>query len=105
MTDEQRWAKAVLNWTERVGGITVNGIRLASAGKDRSIFSQMLVLLREAEDMQPDEASKTAFRQSPQTIVDADGQSHTMTVTDVRALLVLYGSAYRDLWQDAQVVD
>ena len=59
------------------------------------------ILLREAENLQPDEAAKTAFRASPQTIADASGTTHTMSVTDLRALLVAYGAAYQALWTAA----
>ena len=59
------------------------------------------MLLRETEDMLPDEPTKAAFRASPQTITDADGTPHTMTVTDLRALLVAYGAAYQAMWTAA----
>ena len=42
-------------------GITINGIRLAAADRDRSLFAQGLVLMRETEDMLPDEASTTVW--------------------------------------------
>lgn len=87
-------------------GITVNGIRLAAKEKDRSLFSQGLILLREAEDMLPDDVAKAAFRASMQTIVDANGNTHTMSVTDLRSLMVAYGSTYQALWTAAaQAVD
>jgi len=101
MTPEQRWAKASLQRAERKGGITINGIRLAASERDRSLFAQGLVLLRETEDMLPDEPTKAAFRSSPQTITDSDGTPHTMTVTDLRALLVAYGAAYQAMWTAA----
>jgi hypothetical protein len=101
MSLEQQWAKAVLRRVERIDGITINGIRLAASEKDRSLFSQGLVLLREAEDLLPDEPTKAAFRASPQTIADAQGNTHTMSVTDLRALLVAYGAAYQALWTAA----
>ena len=101
MNPNQTWAKATLQRTERKGGITINGIRLAASEKDRSLFSQGLVLLREAENMQPDEAAKTAFRASIQTIADADGNLHSMSVTELCGLLVAYGSAYQALWTAA----
>ena len=105
MTNEQRWAKASLQWTERKGGITVNGIRLAASEQDRSLFAQGLILLREAENLQPDEPSKTAFRASMQTIADADGNMHTMNVMDLRSLLVAYGAAYQAMWTAANTSD
>ena len=48
---------------------------------------------------------KAAFRASLQTIADADGQTHTMSVTDLRQLLVGYGSIYQALWTAAASVD
>ena len=89
-----------LERAERIG-ITVSGITLAAADKDRSLFAQGLILLREAENLQPDEESKAAFRASMQTIADASGVTHTMNVTDLRTLLVAYGAAYQALWTAA----
>lgn len=88
-----------------VGGLTVGGVTLACKDKDRAMFAQMLTLLREAENLQPDETAKTAFRASMQTIADADGNTHTMSVTDLRALLVAYGVAYQALWTAANSSD
>lgn len=76
-------------------------IRLAAKEKDRSLFAQGLILLRETEDLQPDEDAKNAFRSSMQTIADADGNTHTMSVTALRALLVAYGATYQALWTAA----
>lgn len=65
-------------------GITVphgeSTITLHCTAEARAKFSQMLVLLREAEDLQPDETAKTAFRASMQTIADKDGNTHTLSV-------------------------
>ncbi len=105
MNSNRQWARANLQWTERKGGITVNGIRLAASERDRSLFAQGLVLLRETEDMLPDEAARTAFRSSMRTIADADGNILTMSVTDLRALLVAYGAAYLALWMAANPSD
>lgn len=88
-----------------VGGLTVGTLTLACKDKDRAMFAQMLTLLREAENLQPDEASKEAFRTSMQTIADADGNTHTMNVTDLRTLLVAYGAAYQALWTAAAQAD
>ncbi len=93
--------RTLLRLAETANGITVGGIRLAASERDRSLFAQGLVLLREAEDMLPDEEAKAAFRASHQTIADADGVTHTMSVTDLRSLLVAYGSAYQALWTAA----
>lgn len=44
----------------------------------------MLVLIREADYLQPDEDGRAAFRGNFQTIIDAGGQSHTMTHRGMR---------------------
>lgn len=88
-----------------VGGLTVGALTLACKDKDRAMFAQMLVLLREAEDLQPDEEAKSAFRASMQTITDAAGNTHTISVTDLRAMLVSYGAAYQALWTAAVRTD
>jgi hypothetical protein len=100
-----KWAKPRLQWTERKGGITVNGIRLSAGERARSLFAQGLALLRETEDALPDESAKSAFRSSPQSIADADGNLHTMSVAELRALLTAYGAAYQALWVEAKVSD
>lgn len=101
MTLQKRWARATLHWTERVGGITINNIKLGASERDRSLFAQGLVLMREIEDTLPDEEAKEAFRASSQTITDAEGNSHIMTVSSLRALLIAYGSAYQAMWTAA----
>ncbi len=93
--------RTLLRLAETETGITVGGIRLAASEKDRSLFAQGLILLREAEDMLPDDGARAAFRASTQTLADAEGTTHTMSVTDLRALLVAYGSAYQALWTAA----
>ena len=90
--------KAHLAWTERVGGVAVGDIRLAAGDRDRSMFANTLVLLREAEDLLATEDEKIAFRASQQTITDRKGVPHTMSVTELRELLVQYGLNYRTLW-------
>lgn len=76
-------------------------ILLAARDRDRALFSQGLILLREAEDLQPGAAAKAAFRASMQTIADANGNTHTMSVTELRTMLVAYGSTYQALWTAA----
>jgi len=90
-------ARRALRLAEREG-IVIEGIRLAASEQDRSLFAQGLVLLREAEDMLPNEAAKTAFRQSPQTVADATGKLHTLSVTNLRSMLIAYGQAYQAMW-------
>lgn len=105
MNLKRYWAKGMLQRTERKTGIIVNGIKLAASAADRSLFAQALVLLREAESLIPDEAGRELFRESQQSIADMDGKLHTMSVTELRALLVSFGSAYQALWNAANAQD
>ncbi len=99
MTEKQlKWNKAILRRVERIDGVSVGDIRLAAGDRDRSMFANTLVLLREAEDLLTTEAEKIAFRASQQTITDRRGVPHTMSVTELRALLVQYGINYQALW-------
>jgi GR25 family glycosyltransferase involved in LPS biosynthesis len=80
-------------------GVEVGGILLAAGEKDQVAFARLLTLLREAHDLQPDAASKSAFLATPQVITDLNGQPHTLPdVGSLRQLLVGYGAAVRDLW-------
>jgi len=81
-------------------GITVNGITLAAQKDDMDKFTQLISLLREAEELQPDDAAKAAFRSSPTTIADIHDVIHLMTVTEARQLIVQYGQAANTLWTD-----
>jgi hypothetical protein len=99
MTDKElKWNKDTLAWTERIGGVAVGDVRLAAGERDRSLFAQTLVLLREAEDLLSTEEEKIAFRASMQTITDHKGVPYTLSVTELRELLVQYGLNYRTLW-------
>lgn len=97
----QRWSKATLQFVEKTKGITIGDITLDASEKSRSLFSQSLVMLREAEALQPTEEAKAAFRESPQMITDKNGKSHTLTVKELRELLVAFGVAYQALWNEA----
>ncbi len=77
-------------------------ITLAAGEKDRALFSQALILFREAEDLQPDETAKAAYRESEVTLADSAGATHTLTIAQARALLVSYGAAYHALWTAAR---
>ena len=80
-------------------GIKINGITLAAGEADQQAFTRLLTLLREAHELQPDAASKTAFMNTPQVITDIHGMPHTLPgVKALRQLLVAYGAAIRDLW-------
>jgi hypothetical protein len=83
-------------WKRRLAhGITVGERTLRCEESDRNAFSQLLVMLAEAERL----------GQLPATIpiTDRSGQMHLLSVPDLRLLLLAYGNAYQSLWtQKAQ---
>ena len=83
-------------WKKRLAqGITVGARTLRCEESDRNAFSQLLVMLAEAERL----------GQLPTTIpiTDRSGQIHMLSVPDLRLLLLAYGNAYQSLWtQKAQ---
>jgi hypothetical protein len=80
-------------------GIEVNGITLAAGEADQQAFTRLLILLREAHDLQPDSAAKAAFMNTPQVITDIRGVPQTLPgVRALRLLLVAYGAAIREQW-------
>ena len=80
-------------------GIEINGITLAAGEADQQAFTRLLILLREAHDLQPDSAAKAAFMNTSQVITDIRGVPHTLPgVRALRLLLVAYGAAIRDQW-------
>ena len=79
-------------------GVTVGGITLAAEESDQNIFARFLTMLATSEGLQTDDDSKAAFRASTQTIADHSGTPHSMTVTDIRGLIVQYGAAVQALW-------
>ena len=82
------------------GGICVHGITLRAEESDRASFAQLVTLLREAEELQPDEAAKAAFRNSEVTITDIAGSPHRISTSEVRAMLVEYGLRLNSEWTD-----
>jgi hypothetical protein len=83
-------------WNRRLThGITVGERTLRCEESDRNAFSQLLVMLAEAERL----------GQLPTTIpiTDHAGQIHMLSVPDLRGLLLAYGNVYQSLWsQKAQ---
>lgn len=73
------------------------GIKLLCGKEDRAKFSQLLVMLREAEELLPAD-QRDAFKSSDITFSDANGSSCTRSVTAFRQLMVEYGQAYNALW-------
>ena len=65
-------------------------ITLAIRDEDRTAFSQLLTMINLAEDLQqsvPD-----------QTIADIEGVSRTLTVLELKGLLLRYGFYYQTAW-------
>ena len=81
-------------------GITVNGITLAAQKDDRDKFTQLIALLREAEELLPDDAAKAAFRETIVAISDINNTVHEISVMQARQLIVQYGQAVNALWAD-----
>jgi hypothetical protein len=83
-------------WNRRLThGITVGERTLRCEESDRNAFSQLLVMLAEAERL--GQLTTTI------PITDYAGQIHMLSVPDLRLLLLAYGNAYQSLWtQKAQ---
>lgn len=80
-------------------GIEVSGITLAAESKDQEAFTRLLILLREAFELQTNAAAKADFLNTPQIITDIHGKPHTLPgVRALRRLLVSYGATLRELW-------
>jgi hypothetical protein len=78
-------------WQQRLAaGLSAGGLTLRCGESDRSAFSQLLVMLAEAERLGPLPAAVP--------VTDRAGQIHDFSVPDLRALLVAYGAAYQALW-------
>lgn len=65
---------------------------LALADGDRSAFSQMLALVKEALDL------NLIDNNTIQTIADIDGVKHSVTTLRFRQIMVEYGFYYKNLW-------
>jgi len=59
---------------------------------DRNAFAQMLVLVKEALDL------NMINNDTPQTIADANSNKHTISTLRFRQLMVEYGFYYQSLW-------
>ena len=84
-------------WERRLThGITLGVRTLRCKESDRNAFSQLLVMLAEAERLGQLPASIP--------ITDRTGQIHMLSVPDLRLLLLAYGNTYQSLWtQKAQL--
>jgi hypothetical protein len=61
--------------------------------EDRNAFTQMMVLLREALEM------GLITLQTPQTIKDKEGNTHTITTERFQQIIISYGFYYKTLWE------
>ncbi len=84
--------------TELARGITVGKITLAAADSDQAKFTQLSVLLDGIERGLPGDDAKTAFQASQQIIVDLHNAPHTLSVSDLRGLIVGYGRQIAAKW-------
>jgi hypothetical protein len=84
---------------ELAKGISVDKITLAATEADQLQFTKLNVLLDGAEQQLPDDAAKSAFEASQQTIADVEGKLHTMSVAELRKLIIAYGQAIAAKWQ------
>lgn len=78
-------------WEQRLAdGIVVGQLTLRCGETDRNAFSQLLVMLAEAERL----------GQLPPAVpvTDRAGHVHTLPVPDLRAMLLAYGATYQSLW-------
>lgn len=86
----------------RRAGITPTGMGfvLAAEESDQSKFSQLITLLRELQEQLPSPEAKTLFENSPFTISDIDEIPHTVTVKQLREIIIDYGIQINSLWSD-----
>jgi hypothetical protein len=91
-------AKWALHVAKKQGIKVTEDITLGAYDVDRAAFSQLLVLLREAQELSADQ---TAFANSSYPITDINGVSHIMSVNELRNILVTYGMMYQSIWAAA----
>lgn len=96
---ERQWTQRPLTaieiakQAEQAGySVQPEGFILALHDKDRALFGQMLVLVREGLDL------GLITDATPQTIADKDGELHTVTTLRFRAIMIGYGSHYKAMW-------
>jgi hypothetical protein len=68
------------------------GFTLALGEADRNAFTQMLVLVNTALGV------GAITQETPQTIADIDGVTHTVTTEQFIMLMLGYGQHYMELW-------
>lgn len=72
------------------------GFRLGLTSKDREAFSQMLLLVNTAR------ANDLIDNNTPQTIADIAGNTHTISTKDFIRLMIAYGNHYKWLWDQSK---
>lgn len=78
--------------------VTVGALVLKSDADSQSQFNNLVTLLQLARDAQPDDTHKAALLAMNLSavagpIIDADGVTHNMTVSEAFALVLAYGQA------------
>lgn len=91
-------AKWALYVAKKQGIKVTEDITLGASDIDRAAFSQLLILLREAQELSADQ---TAFANSSYPITDINGAAHVVTVNELRNILVTYGMMYQSIWAAA----
>lgn len=71
---------------------TEEGFILSLRDNDRALLSQMLMLVKEALDLE------MITNSTPQTITDIDNTIQTLTTLRFRQIMVGYGMYYKSLW-------
>jgi hypothetical protein len=95
VVSDAKWALYV---AKKRGIKVTEDITLGATDSDRAAFSQLLVLLREAQQLSTDQ---TAFANSSYPITDINGVPHIVTVNELRNILVTYGMMYQSIWAAA----
>lgn len=72
------------------------GFRLGLTSRDREAFSQMLLLVNTARD------NDLIDNDTPQTIADIDGNTHTVSTKDFVRMMIAYGNHYKRLWDQSK---
>ncbi len=75
------------------------GFKLAIGDADRNAFTQMLVLINTAKE------KGVITDESPQTIADIEGKTHTVSTAQFTSLMLAYGSYYKTLWDKQRTGD
>lgn len=95
LPETNKEAQDLINFHEEIKkGFLVlpENFTLALDVNDRSVFSQMLILIKEALDL------NLMGNDTPQIISDKDGQKHEISTLRFRQIMVSYGLYYKAIW-------